>query len=170
MYISSVELHNYKSYFNTSWIDLAPGFNIVTGQNNAGKTAFLEGVGLTLKDDPHRSVLSKASEAAPLNPSSWVNLKIRLTLDELWRLLAYKGGSVDIAVSFPHHHSDFAREMNLVSHDPDAANTFIKWFISRDIQEFEFKFSRGANNQQKWDTPEPHLSSFNFQIDPGVFM
>ena len=56
MYLTEFQLHDYKSYRDSGPIKLKPGFNILTGQNNAGKTALLEGLGLRFQDRPHRSL------------------------------------------------------------------------------------------------------------------
>lgn len=42
MYISKFQVSNYKSFRDTVEITLTPGINIITGQNNVGKTALLE--------------------------------------------------------------------------------------------------------------------------------
>lgn len=52
MYISKFELRNYKSYYEPNAIELGPRFNIITGQNNAGKTALLNALTLNFTGDP----------------------------------------------------------------------------------------------------------------------
>jgi recombinational DNA repair ATPase RecF len=42
MYISKFQVINYKSYRESGDVEFKPGFNILTGQNSAGKTALLE--------------------------------------------------------------------------------------------------------------------------------
>jgi len=46
MYISKFQVLNYKSYRDSTEIELKRGFNILTGQNSAGKTALLEALSL----------------------------------------------------------------------------------------------------------------------------
>ena len=53
MYISKFQILNFKSYRDSTEIEFKPGFNIITGKNNAGKTALLEA--LTLRFGANRS-------------------------------------------------------------------------------------------------------------------
>jgi AAA15 family ATPase/GTPase len=53
MFISSFRLFNYKSYLDSEELALTPGINIVVGQNDAGKSALLEGLGLHFENKPH---------------------------------------------------------------------------------------------------------------------
>jgi AAA15 family ATPase/GTPase len=56
MYISGFQVANYKSFFEPITLKFTPGFNIISGQNNAGKTALLEALGLDFGWNPHRSL------------------------------------------------------------------------------------------------------------------
>jgi RHS repeat-associated protein len=56
MYISKFQVSNFKSYRDSIDVEFKPGFNIITGQNNAGKTALLEALTLQFLPKPHRSV------------------------------------------------------------------------------------------------------------------
>ena len=42
MFIKNSKIENYKSFDQPNEIDFECGFNIIVGQNNVGKTAFLE--------------------------------------------------------------------------------------------------------------------------------
>ena len=170
MYFSRFRLRNYKSYYDSGWIDLAPGFNVVTGKNNAGKTALLEGVGLALTANPHRSLISKGSVTTPLDPASRVDVTVNLSSEELWNLLTYKGEKFDLAVSYPHRESAAAREIGTESLDGKASHVFVEWLFSQDVYELNLKFERIDPNKGKWDTPEPHLSCFGVPIEPAVRM
>jgi hypothetical protein len=58
MVISSIEISNYKSFRQSGEVKLSAGFNVIVGQNNVGKTAFLESAGLQLSNKPHRSLVT----------------------------------------------------------------------------------------------------------------
>ncbi len=58
MYLSSFRIENYKSFRTTDVISLTPGFNVIVGQNNAGKTALVEALSLTGGNVPHRSLIA----------------------------------------------------------------------------------------------------------------
>ncbi|MES2655197.1 MAG: AAA family ATPase [Bacteroidota bacterium] len=55
MYISKFRVKNYKSFLDSGEMTFTPGINIITGQNNAGKTALMQTLSLSFKDVPHRS-------------------------------------------------------------------------------------------------------------------
>jgi recombinational DNA repair ATPase RecF len=55
MHISKFQIANYKSFQESGEIVLKPGFNVLTGQNSAGKTALLEALTLQFTPTPHIS-------------------------------------------------------------------------------------------------------------------
>jgi energy-coupling factor transporter ATP-binding protein EcfA2 len=65
MRIQSVRVRNYKSFRESPVLDLAPGFNVIVGQNNVGKTALLEALSLTITEIPHRSAITAPDADAP---------------------------------------------------------------------------------------------------------
>jgi len=56
MFIASCQVKNYKSFGASEIIRLAPGFNLIVGKNNAGKTAFIEALSHQFTDKPHRTM------------------------------------------------------------------------------------------------------------------
>lgn len=87
MYISNFQLQNYKSYQTSEPISLSPGFNLVVGQNNVGKTALLEGLGLRFLSNPYRNqkTISKATTGESAYSRAYVSFTI--SRDELWLIL-----------------------------------------------------------------------------------
>lgn len=56
MHIESVTISNYKSFFEKQTLQLEPGFNLLLGTNNAGKTTVLDVVDMDFGlNEPHRS-------------------------------------------------------------------------------------------------------------------
>jgi len=55
MFISRFQINNYKCYLTPPPLELTPGINIITGQNDAGKTALLEALSLRFHLIPHLS-------------------------------------------------------------------------------------------------------------------
>ncbi len=170
MYISKVRLYNYKSYHDSVWIDLAPGFNVITGQNNAGKTALLEGIGLRLNVTPHRSLTTKPTATTPLDKISSVGMRINLSSDEFWDLVTYRGGSFLLTISLPHRTSEFAHKIGAESVDDKAAAAFLEWLISRETYELDLRFKKRDPDKGTWSTLEPDLSCFGIPIEPAVRM
>ena len=45
MKITRFQVRNFKSFLDSGEVALKPGFNVITGQNSAGKTSMLGGDG-----------------------------------------------------------------------------------------------------------------------------
>jgi recombinational DNA repair ATPase RecF len=63
------------------------GFNIITGQNSAGKTALLEAMTLQLEAKPHRTVTTVPFPGASPATASVVRLTLVLDREELLRIV-----------------------------------------------------------------------------------
>ena len=56
MFIKSVAIESYKSIHERQTLYFEPGFNLLVGTNNAGKTSVLDVIDLDFGlNDPHRS-------------------------------------------------------------------------------------------------------------------
>lgn len=87
MYLSEFQLYNYKSYQDSGPIELKPGFNILMGQNNAGKTALLEGLSLRFTNKPHRSITTLPHPGAAAQRNSRVQLRFPFSEQQLIELV-----------------------------------------------------------------------------------
>jgi len=87
MHIASFRIENYKSFRTTNAVPLTPGFNVIVGQNNAGKTALLEAISLTGGHVPHRSLIALPSTLTPVRGDTRVDLTFGLGEAELFELL-----------------------------------------------------------------------------------
>jgi len=58
MRIVSAQIENYKSFLDSGDIQFSPGFNVIVGQNNAGKTALVEALSLDFDNKHHRSSIT----------------------------------------------------------------------------------------------------------------
>lgn len=98
MQISKLRIRNYKSFRDSGWLDFSSHFTIIIGQNNVGKTALLECFRLRLLQShkPHRS--RKTSSRAPLDPTTRIDLELRLTGEELLHSQLTHGGAAWIPV------------------------------------------------------------------------
>lgn len=83
MLLTSFRLQNYKSFLDHPSIRLEPGFNIITGKNNAGKTALIEGLTLTFKHNPHRSSKTIPTPTSKPSASSAAYFKVSASRDEV---------------------------------------------------------------------------------------
>lgn len=88
MYISKFQVLNYKSYQDSSEVEFKPGFNVITGQNSAGKTALLEALTLQFGiSRPHRSLLTVPVPGVLPNPRTSVCITLMISGEELLRLM-----------------------------------------------------------------------------------
>ena len=56
MYVQSVAIENYKSFLEKQTVRFEPGFNLLVGTNNAGKTSVLDVMDMDINlNEPHRS-------------------------------------------------------------------------------------------------------------------
>lgn len=83
MHISKLQVFNYKSYRDSTEIELKPGFNIITGQNSSGKTALLEALTFRILLNPHRSIRTIPVVGGPPDPTSAVRGTFVLSGEEL---------------------------------------------------------------------------------------
>lgn len=84
MRISCFRIKNYKSFNDSGEILLAPGMNIVTGQNNAGKTALLQALELRSPYKEHLSTISLPEKGrAHFKRESSVEFKITVAGEDL---------------------------------------------------------------------------------------
>lgn len=83
MYISNFEVNNFKSFRTPGALEFKPGFNIITGQNSAGKTALLEALTLQFEANPHRSILTVRVPGTVPPGASTARVTFVLTRDEL---------------------------------------------------------------------------------------
>lgn len=96
MRIEKFTIENYKSYRHTKEVDLSPGFNVLVGQNNSGKTALLECLDVNnLKNKPH--TYSGLSRDWSYNKNSSISLTVRLTNDDMRNVFMKEG----IDIIFP---------------------------------------------------------------------
>jgi predicted ATPase len=92
MYISKFQITNYKSYFDSGEIELKPGFNILTGQNSAGKTALLEALTTQFVGAPHISETTVPHRGAQPEQAASVRITFGIDGPELVELFRGLGG------------------------------------------------------------------------------
>ena len=82
MYIAKFQVNNYKSFLSSQLVNLTSGFNVVVGQNNAGKTALVEAVSLHFENKNHLSLKTSPSPGLLLHDSLLSTVKIAFQLAE----------------------------------------------------------------------------------------
>lgn len=107
MQITQLRIKSYKSFYQSEDMRFSPGFNVIIGENNSGKTALLEALSLQFENKPHRSVKTLPYEGSRfVGSSSNIAVSFYLERDELHDLLVdylpefyipYSGSHVEIS-------------------------------------------------------------------------
>jgi hypothetical protein len=83
MKITEFSIKNFKCFQDTGTISLAPGMNIVTGENNAGKTALLQALSLGFTGAAHLSIASMPQRGVAPNQISEITATLSISGNEL---------------------------------------------------------------------------------------
>ena len=87
MHIESVAITNYKSFLERQTLSLEPGFNLLVGTNNAGKTSVLDVMDMEISlNEPHRSMRTIPQFGGQPDPQSVFEVTLATCFSELWRL------------------------------------------------------------------------------------
>jgi hypothetical protein len=143
MYISEFQVGNYKSFHESGRLEFAPGFNIITGQNNVGKTALLEAISLASVGNPHRSLSTVPTADIRPDPTSWFNISLTLTRDELFELLLV--GPRTYHVAQPAADSDIIRRVGPAI-DAQTYQRFVEAVLASDTFTFTLRQENGDSN------------------------
>jgi hypothetical protein len=87
VHLTSFRVINSKSFRDSGEVRLGPGFNVVVGANNAGKTALAEALSLRSPDKPHRSPETVPNPSASPDPISQVEVAFELNREEFLGVL-----------------------------------------------------------------------------------
>lgn len=91
MKVQSVHIRHYKSFRDSNEVNLDPVFNIIVGENNAGKTAFVEALSLKYSPKVHRTLQTAPTPTASDIGSSEVKLTVQFEGGELSEMLRSMG-------------------------------------------------------------------------------
>lgn len=88
MFIKSIRIENYKSFRDSGVIELTPGFNVIVGENNSGKTALSLALSFRNGKDFHMSPLTKPQrDFEPPNQMSRVTLECEIEAEEVLQVI-----------------------------------------------------------------------------------
>src|SRR5688572_24012244 len=91
MHVAKVVVTNYKSFRHSGEVKLAADFNAIVGKNNAGKTAFVEALGLRFRETPHRSSTTMPNVGDKAPEGSRCLLWLRLAASDIGRIAGGRG-------------------------------------------------------------------------------
>ena len=82
MHVETIAIENYKVFLDRQEIHLAPGFNLLVGSNNSGKTTVLDVLDMNAGlNDPHRSIRTVPKYGGATAPTSRFEVFIRSSYD-----------------------------------------------------------------------------------------
>lgn len=88
MHIKSIAITNYKSFYEKQILNLEPGFNLLVGANNSGKTSILDVIDLDpALNEPHRSERTIPYYGGHNNEPSELEVTLETRFEELWKLV-----------------------------------------------------------------------------------
>ncbi|HAO09648.1 MAG TPA: chromosome segregation protein SMC, partial [Planktothrix sp. UBA8407] len=156
MYISKFQIFNYKSFKDSTLLEFKPGINVIIGQNNVGKTAFLEALELSFSDHPHKNIRKlqpqKKGKFIPINSSSSVNIALNFDKFDVYSLI--EKDQIGI----------LANDKNTLYDSGEGLILFQKWIESSDSLEiFVEDYNSDSCTIQLKDFPEI-LNSLVFHI------
>ena len=95
--ITALKISNYKGFLDSGFIELSGSWNVVVGQNNAGKTALIEGFRLGRNPDkPHKNV--SFPREFPYPDVSRFTARMHFSRDWLKNAWLRRGGPFDLPV------------------------------------------------------------------------
>jgi len=150
MHISRFQILNYKSFLETSEIEFKPGFNVVTGKNNAGKTSLLETLTLQFEGNPHRTVETVPYPGAPTSNPSVVRFAFSIDKKELLRLIGhYEQRLLSRPVS------GFAWPSGSYDGSPTSTDAFLRWVSGHDEFRIGIRLDKFQNGGARWAPEGP---------------
>jgi predicted ATPase len=176
MYISRFELRNYKSFDEPSPLVLKPGFNIITGQNNAGKTALLGALSLNFDASPHRSERTVPTPGVSPNPTSWADVSFTMHPREVLHLLQpHREATWNIAI--PALESEFAKDIAFQNRGQDDIQKLLDKIFSLDSLTFKLRWQSKVGwvctkiptfDLYPTPGPGPHYNFLQFRVQPDL--
>lgn len=149
MKIKDIRIQNYKSWYDSGTIQLHEGFNIIVGQNNVEKTAFLEALSLQGNTSPHKTLATKPERDSPLDPYASLSATLEFSDDELWRLALTLQGEIFVP---------FKNENVPITEVPKWVEDKLK-----EPQEIKIQYSKSpslkASLHPGWYSPARHYTS-----------
>src|SRR5205085_8532641 len=126
---------NYKSFSALGTLSLRPGFNVLTGQNSAGKTALLETLSLQFPNVPHRSIKTIPSVNSQPKPTSTIAVEIEITNAELMEIIRTIGSRI-YRLPLPPLGHPIAKSLNATNWNQNERRSYAEWFLRRESFRF----------------------------------
>jgi energy-coupling factor transporter ATP-binding protein EcfA2 len=141
--IAKIKIRNYKSFRESPELEFTSAFNIIAGQNNTGKTALLEALGLRFSPNPHRSVVTMPTRDSIVDPVSSVDISVSVSREELGRIIAAIGPDARHSFPLPLFPTEFSRGIGYANNEADSVKRLVQWVLDREEQTFTVRLAKG---------------------------
>jgi predicted ATPase len=150
--ITNFQIGNYKSYNEPVQFEFCSGINVITGQNNAGKTALLEGISARFEGNPHRSPRTVPTRNSPVRKQSRIEVTFRLTVDEVKDCLLQMPESAQINFARPVLNTPFADSIQYRSGQNEIVQgeQLLAWFWRQSQHDFRLALERNGQGNPVW--------------------
>lgn len=152
MRIDKITIRNYKSFNESSELEFTSGFNIIAGQNNTGKTALLETLGLRFNGNPHRSLITMPNRDTLVDPSSTVDISVSMSGEESASILAAQGPDAQFSFALPRYPTAFSRQIGYLQNDEPNVVRLVRWIFEQKQQTFTVRVAKSAASET-WAPP-----------------
>jgi len=149
MYISKFKIANYKSFLESPELEFTPGFNIISGQNNSGKTALLEALGLQFFGIPHRSLKTLPARDTIPDQTSIAHISFTLPPDEVRELLRAAGLNTFL-FAYPDTTSPESKSLGYTDHSEASLRRALTSLFSSDKMTFNIQAWATRGNPISW--------------------
>jgi hypothetical protein len=134
MRIEEVEIENYKVFHQRQRLSFSPGFNLLVGANNSGKTTVLDVLDLNPGlNDPHRSLTTIPEYGGETPPHSQYEIALATRFEELRSLVGWNQIYLPISAG--------------VVNERDRVNNYVRQFAETNAAfKFRARFQNGICN------------------------
>lgn len=168
MRIESVAITNYKSFLDKQTIHFEPGFNLLLGINNAGKTSVLDVLDMDISlNVPHRSERTIPQYGGQTNQHSQLDVTLATRFNELWQLTGSTQLYLPLATTNDLHEgvSTVAKVEKFISDDSELLIT--STFINGQ-ERVNFKSNGLVHGIASRNNPNEILPSALIQFNPSL--
>jgi energy-coupling factor transporter ATP-binding protein EcfA2 len=145
IYISCFQVGNFKSFYQPPPLKFTQGFNIISGQNNSGKTALLKALSLDFFGKPHRSLRTLPTRNMAPDQTSWIDVSFTLPTAEVKELFLAFGGGRLFSVVRPAPTSQSSQNIGHSDYSNESAQRLVDFIFSEQDLTFKIRFDAGAN-------------------------
>jgi predicted ATPase len=149
MYIKELTVQNYKGFNGVQRVTWQPGFNILVGKNNSGKSALLEVVELAFSHNPHLSIVTRPDRDIPLTKPSIIDISFCVSRQEI-PIYLKRLNLGQIQIPCPLVGSPIMTGLGVTSNTNEGLQKAVDWIFSHESLTFRLRRGSGPNQGPAW--------------------